>query len=130
MTFKTVLASSALWDGEMRQVIVDGRRVLLVKIDDHVYAYEDRCAHQGVELSRGTLSGDVITCCAHHWQFNVRSGHGLNPKAARLKPIDVRVVDDDIQLDVSGAAAGGGPWRGTDALARKGHVGEAVGHDI
>ncbi len=100
MSFRRVAALADLWNGEMTQSVVDGRSVLLVKIEDAIHAYEDRCAHLGVALSQGRLEGHVLTCKAHHWQYDVRSGSGINPASACLKRVAVKVERGDILVDV------------------------------
>ena len=103
MTFKWVLAADGLWNGEMKQVVVAGQKILLVRLDNTIHAYEDRCAHKAMALSEGTLAGHVLTCPAHHWQYDVRSGHGLNPQTARLKTVAVRLGADGIFVDAEGS---------------------------
>ena len=94
-----------LWIGEMRCCVVGGRRVLLVRVDDGVHAYEDRCPHLGLPLSNGTLANSVITCSAHGFQYDAGSGLGINPKNLRLIPLPVRV--DDGQIWVEDGTKGG-----------------------
>ena len=53
MSLERAIELSELWIGEMRGLRVSGRGVLLVRLDDGVYAYADKCAHLGVELSKG-----------------------------------------------------------------------------
>jgi toluene monooxygenase system ferredoxin subunit len=100
MAFTKVAALDDLWGGEMTARIVAGRKILLVRIGDHTYAYEDRCAHLGVALSEGRLDGDVLTCSAHDWQYDVRSGKGINPASACLTPFAVRIEAGNIMVDV------------------------------
>lgn len=87
-----------LWIGEMKGIAVDGRRVLLVRLEEGVFAYEDRCAHLGVPLSEGTLADGVLTCRAHHYQYDVRTGAGINPKSVRLVSVPFSVRDGRILL--------------------------------
>ncbi|HTQ07830.1 MAG TPA: Rieske 2Fe-2S domain-containing protein [Polyangiaceae bacterium] len=105
MAFETVLAADELWIGEMRGVSVRGRRVLVVRTEEGVHAYEDRCAHLGVPLSLGKLEGRVITCSAHHYQYDACSGCGVNPERVRLRPYPIRVKDGDIAVDVDAERA-------------------------
>jgi len=60
--------------GHTKQVDVDGVRVLLVRVQDRVYAISDVCTHRGASLSLGRLRGNVITCAAHGSQFDIRDG--------------------------------------------------------
>jgi toluene monooxygenase system ferredoxin subunit len=100
MAFEPVLTADELWVGEMRGLTLRGRRVLVLRTEDGVHAYEDRCAHLGVALSLGTLEGGVITCPAHHYQYDACSGCGVNPERVRLRPYPVRVSEGKIAVDV------------------------------
>jgi toluene monooxygenase system ferredoxin subunit len=108
MAFRTVLTDEELWTGEMRGLVVDGRRVLVLRTERGVYAYEDRCAHLGVPLSRGTLSGRVLTCSAHHYQYDAESGRGINPNSVRLTALPVKIDAGAIAVDIGLPLAGGG----------------------
>jgi toluene monooxygenase system ferredoxin subunit len=100
MSFVRVGALDDLWSGEMRGYVVLGTKVVLVRMDDTVFAYEDRCAHLGVMLSKGSLEGRVLTCHAHQWQYDVCTGGGVNPVSARLKLFPVKLEHGDIFVDV------------------------------
>lgn len=80
MSFVEVLSENELWIGEMRPVVVGGRRVLLLRTERGVHAYEDRCPHLGYPLSRGSLGGATLTCGAHEFRFDADTGRGKNPK--------------------------------------------------
>ena len=112
MAFEPVLPADDLWQGEMRGVVVGGRRVLLLRTEEGVCAYEDRCAHLGLPLSQGRLEGGVITCSAHHYQYDARTGQGVNPDRVRLRAYPVCIVRGEIAVDVS--AAERGPANGTE----------------
>ena len=99
------MALADLWDDEMRACQVGNRRLLVLKHKGVVCAYEDRCAHQGVPLSQGELNDGVLTCCAHHWQYDAVTGAGINPASARLKRVPVLVRDDGILVDLDAVAA-------------------------
>jgi toluene monooxygenase system ferredoxin subunit len=101
MTFRRVASLDGLWSGEMRGVAVDGRRVLLVNLEDHVHAYEDRCVHQGVPLSEGRLQGHLVKCRAHEWEYDARAGRGVNPANAQLRTFATRIEGGEILVDVT-----------------------------
>jgi len=42
----------------------------------------------------------VLTCQAHLWEYDARSGRGINPASARLTPVAVRVEEGNILVDV------------------------------
>ena len=98
--FERAMERERLWAGEMVAVTVGGRRVLLVDVDGEVAAYPDRCCHQGVPLSQGKLKGGVITCSAHGWEYDARTGQGRNPRGVRLACLAVEIRDGEIWVDV------------------------------
>jgi len=101
MAFERAMASDQLWLGEMRGLVLGGRRVLLVSTEQGVCAYEDRCAHLGLPLSSGTFQGGRITCSAHHFQYDACTGHGIKPENVRLVPFPLRIEGGGIFVDVS-----------------------------
>jgi nitrite reductase/ring-hydroxylating ferredoxin subunit len=105
MSYVPVPGATEIWDGEMRPLEVAGRRVLVLRTGGELRAYEDRCAHQGVPLSQGSLCAGVLKCGAHCWEFDAATGAGLNPKGARLKPLPLREEGGQILVDPTGTGA-------------------------
>jgi toluene monooxygenase system ferredoxin subunit len=84
----------------MRRVDVEGKKVLVVNVEGRFCAFEDRCAHQAMELSKGRLEGKVLTCPAHEWQYDVTTGLGVNPRGACLRQFPIKVEGADVQVEV------------------------------
>jgi toluene monooxygenase system ferredoxin subunit len=104
MALQTVASLDDLWAGEMRGIVVGRTRLLLVHLDEGVFAYEDRCAHQGVPLSGGKLDGATLTCPAHEWQYDVRTGRGVNPKSACMRRFPLEIRDGRVFVDLEAPA--------------------------
>ena len=100
MGFQKVANVAELWSGEMMGMEVHGQHVLLVNVDNHIYAYADTCPHQKSRLSEGTLTDKVLRCGRHHWEFDVCSGSGINPRNTCLKLFPIRVEGEDILVDM------------------------------
>ena len=100
MGFQKVAKMGDLWSGEMMGLEVNGESVLLVNVDNHIYAYADICPHQKSRLSEGTLTNNILRCGRHHWEFDVCSGSGVNPRSACLKLFPIRIDGEDILVDV------------------------------
>jgi toluene monooxygenase system ferredoxin subunit len=100
MSFTRVASLDDLWLGEMAAYLVRGTKVVLVRTEEAVVAFEDRCAHLGVPLSQGSLDGNVLTCSAHLWQYDARTGRGINPRGACLKAFATKVDGDHVFVDV------------------------------
>ena len=79
---------------------VNGKPILLVNIDNHIYAYADACPHQNSRLSEGTLTDKILRCARHQWEFDVCSGSGVNPQNSCLRVFPIRINGDDILLDL------------------------------
>ena len=98
-----LIATTDIIVGEMVGISVDKLNLLIVKLDDRFIVYEDKCAHLGVPLSFGTLQKGVITCCAHHWQYDARTGKGINPLATQLRIYPHCIRDNALWADVDPA---------------------------
>jgi nitrite reductase/ring-hydroxylating ferredoxin subunit len=96
-----VLDAAALEAGVPTALEHDGLAVCLVRLPDRVVAFEDRCPHRGTPLSRGALAGTTLTCAAHTWEFDVRTGELLRLRApACLTMLPVRERAGSIELGV------------------------------
>jgi toluene monooxygenase system ferredoxin subunit len=96
-----VAALAELWIGDLVAAEVAGTRLVLVRLADGVHAYADRCAHLGQPLSAGTLEDGVLTCAAHHWQYDAATGRGINPAHACLARYPVTIEDGVVYVEVS-----------------------------
>ena len=114
MALQRVAAVDDLWGGELLACEAGGRKLVLVRIDDTVHAYEDRCAHLSFPLSRGELHGAILTCAAHHWRYDLRTGCGVNPASARLTRVPVTLRDGQILVETG--AMGSDPIEGRDGI--------------
>ncbi len=102
--FRDVADADDLWDGEMEPRELDGREILLIRLGGRYHAYGGLCPHSGTPLADGRLDGTSLICGAHEWEFDARTGAGINPAAACLKRYEVRV--DGGRVLVSPTATG------------------------
>lgn len=89
-------ASDEVWEGEMRGLVVAGRKLVVLRLDGAPHAYEDRCAHLGVPISEGKLADGVLICSAHCYEYDARTGAGINPRSACLRAVPVAEHDGAI----------------------------------
>jgi len=104
--FAAVAADDELWDGEMDSYDVDGTEILLIRIDGEYRAYDGICPHQSSSLVEGRLEGGTLTCSAHEWMFDARTGDGINPRTACLRRREVRVADGSILVSRTATPVG------------------------
>ncbi|MGH9111886.1 MAG: non-heme iron oxygenase ferredoxin subunit [Acidimicrobiales bacterium] len=85
--------------GEARRFDVGKHRIVVVRIDDDVYAIGDTCTHQNISLAEGEVHTDdkTIECWKHGSEFSLESGEPTSLPATKAEPVyDVRVDDGDI----------------------------------
>ncbi|HME72813.1 MAG TPA: Rieske 2Fe-2S domain-containing protein [Myxococcota bacterium] len=74
MAFVCVGEASALVPGAGLCVLLCGIEVGVFRVGDEFFALENACPHAGHPLSQGIVEGHVVTCIAHGWDFDLRTG--------------------------------------------------------
>jgi toluene monooxygenase system ferredoxin subunit len=95
-----LLAEAELWLGEMRGVVAGGEHLLVVRLEQGVCVFHDRCPHQGYPLSEGTLERGVLTCRVHRHSFDAASGQGINPFGPCLTRVPARVENGQVLVEL------------------------------
>jgi nitrite reductase/ring-hydroxylating ferredoxin subunit len=90
-----------LAEGSVRSVKVLARTVAAIRVDAKLYGLEADCKRMKASIARGKIEGHTITCPAHGWQYDVRTGACLNEPWAQLKTFPVVVEDGQIYVEVS-----------------------------
>ena len=66
----------------------DGGELALYNVNGEFHATSNFCPHRGAPLAMGRLTGHLIECDRHGWQFDVRTGECLTVN----EPIEVYEV--------------------------------------
>jgi nitrite reductase/ring-hydroxylating ferredoxin subunit len=83
-----------------------GLEVVVVKVDDAIYAFENNCPHQHFSLlHQGFIENCSITCPMHGWTFDLNSGSSTNGNG-KLRKFDVKI-------------SGGWVWIGSEKSGQK-----------
>jgi len=83
--------------GKMLRVSVDGKRLLLVNVDENYYLTQEMCSHEDVSLYLGCLHGDTIKCSLHGSRFDLKTGEPLDePADEPLQTYPVKVENGQI----------------------------------
>lgn len=78
-----------------------GDRLIAVFNDNGTFwAIDDMCPHMGASLSAGFLDGCEVSCPWHAWRFDIRDGTWCDNRRVKIDAFDVRVVDDQIQINL------------------------------
>ena len=98
----TVAKASEIPVGQFKQVVVEGKPLLICHTAEGFYAIDDTCTHDDGPLADGWLDGDAIECPRHGARFDVKTGKVLClPAAVPIKSYPVKVDGDAIQVNVS-----------------------------
>jgi 3-phenylpropionate/trans-cinnamate dioxygenase ferredoxin subunit len=95
-----VASTDELTPGSRRVIDVDGIDVVVFNLDGEFFAVRDVCPHDGGDLAKGALEGEVIICPRHGARFSIRTGAVLGPPAYEdLRTFPLRVADGKVQIE-------------------------------
>ena len=81
------------------RVDVEGAEVVVWRLaDGRLAALDDRCAHQEIRLSLGSVVDGCIVCAAHSWAFD-RDGWSVPMGTSKVRTWLVRERDGRIEVD-------------------------------
>ena len=101
MTRVAVARLDELTAGVPRLVEAEGRRIVLARVGDAVYACADTCAHKGGPLSEGKLSGTRLACPWHGWHYDVKTGQCVFPgRGASVASYPVEITNGEIHVEL------------------------------
>ena len=94
--FVKVAKTSEIPAGQGKCVEVEGRRIAIFNVDGSYYAIDDVCQHQGGPLGEGELSGKIVTCPWHGWEYDVTNGINTFDTDLKQEQFEVKVDGNDI----------------------------------
>ena len=94
-----VLPESGLEDGKLRGAVVNGKRVLLARIEGKIRCIDEVCSHLGGPLAEGEMHDGTVTCPWHGSCFSLRDGSVINGPATHAQPcFETRVNAGQIEI--------------------------------
>ena len=73
----SIATTSQIEVGELLAVKVENQKVILTKIDDKIYAVENKCPHLGMPLANGKVCDRAVTCRWHGASFDLTTGENV-----------------------------------------------------
>ncbi|MGN6707850.1 MAG: Rieske 2Fe-2S domain-containing protein [Candidatus Nitrosocosmicus sp.] len=70
----------------MKEVDIDGKKILIANVNGEYYAIGSICTHEGGPLADGTLQDYQVECPWHGSKFDIRTGQVTNPPADEPEP--------------------------------------------
>ena len=87
--------------GKGRELLVADRIVALFNVEGQFYALDGVCPHQGGPLGKGCLTGHLVMCPWHGWQFDVRTGQHRTSQTVRQPALPLAVRGGMIFVQLS-----------------------------
>jgi nitrite reductase/ring-hydroxylating ferredoxin subunit len=76
MEFQKLFPVSELHPGSRKVIQLPGRKVLIVNINDQIFAVDNSCPHMRFPLDQGRITEDCgIICPFHHSAFDLKTGN-------------------------------------------------------
>ena len=103
MTSVDVGALEDFESGAARQIKVEGRVLVLVRIEEDVYVLDDRCSHEDFSLAEGEVNVDEgeIECARHGAMFRLKDGEPTSLPATRpVAHYDVVVMNGRVEVAI------------------------------
>lgn len=98
--FTTVAKVGDIAEGQGMAYAVNGRMVAVFNDHGTYFAIDDFCPHMGASLAGGWLEKGIVVCPWHAWRFCVHDGQWCDNPRIKISTFPVRVVDDEIQVQV------------------------------
>ena len=95
-----VCTTSQLLPGTSRVVSAGDREVVVFNVDGDLVALDNRCAHKEQPLAGGVIRDGILTCPAHLWRYDVRTGQRVDSPGWEVGCHPVSVVNDEVVVDV------------------------------
>lgn len=86
--------------GQGLEAVVGEQIVALFNVDGEFFAIDGVCPHQGGPLAQGELTGCLVTCPWHGWQFDVKTGQYQLSKTLRQTCFPVKIEDRAVWVKV------------------------------
>jgi len=75
--------------------VVEGRKVGVYFNGKEYFAFSPTCPHANANLRLGRYTESTVICRWHNWEFDLKSGKGVNNEG-KLKKFLVKIEQDDI----------------------------------
>jgi len=86
--------------GKGTTVKVNGRNIAVINVEGTIYATDDSRLHKAASLGTGRLQGEVVTCRAHGWRYDVTTGSTMHVSGYGVASHPAKVVDGKILASV------------------------------
>ena len=98
--FHAVGHVSDIPEGEAGVAEINGKLIAIFHHNGQFFALDDVCPHMGASLAGGEVRDGVVTCPWHAWRFRLSDGTWMNAPRVKTGCYPVRIVGDEIQVEM------------------------------
>ena len=99
--YNKICKLSEIKNGEMKNIEINNKNILVVNIDNKIFATSGECTHESVNLEDGFILENEITCPVHLSKFDLKTGNPLNPPAIeKLRIYNVKIQNNEIYIEL------------------------------
>ena len=109
-----IAKTSEIEPGQNIVIKCEGEDIAIFNAGEAFYAVNNPCPHQGGPLNQGVLTGKLITCPWHGWQYDLKSGCPITTPNLRTYPL--RLDGDTLQIAITPEASVFKETLGTDRV--------------
>ncbi len=67
---------------------------------ERVFVIDNTCPHAGGDLSSGEVTGTIVACPYHFWEFDLRTGKCTHSKRARVQRYKAEIRNGTVWADL------------------------------
>ncbi|NOS91701.1 MAG: Rieske 2Fe-2S domain-containing protein [Cyclobacteriaceae bacterium] len=84
------------------RMIIQGKSICIVMRQSVLYAFENKCPHNGETLSKGSINylGEIV-CPWHGYRFNVKTGRECAERCRDLETFPVKETEEGVFIAVT-----------------------------
>ena len=86
--------------GESKVFKVGDKTVAVFNVCGIFYAISDICRYGGDSLSCGKLSGYIVKCLEHGWEYDVKNGECKTQTWMHIESFHIRTQNDEIVISI------------------------------
>jgi nitrite reductase/ring-hydroxylating ferredoxin subunit len=85
-------------DNFIRSINVSAKKLCIIKLDDRIFAVQNKCPHAGADLSQGWCNEGNLVCPYHRHEFDLETGRGIPGQGDYINIYPVEIRDDGIYV--------------------------------
>ena len=85
-------------EGTMAAVMVEDKKVFVTMNNGVLYAAENRCPHEDIELTLGCLKGNRVKCSLHGYSFDLETGNSSEEDVEDMLVYPVKQENNKIYI--------------------------------